>query len=72
MTTERQKLPTTRFERIFVRYFVWFPVITLPVLVWDLMAQGQTGMGAIIGLVHAVLVCRFVSVNNVSGWFRRS
>jgi hypothetical protein len=35
------------------------------------MAQGQTGMGAIIGLVHAVLVFRFVSVNNVPGWFKK-
>jgi hypothetical protein len=40
-------------------------------LVWELMETGQMGMGLIIGLVHAVLVFRFVSVNNVPGWFKK-
>lgn len=71
MTTERQDLPTTRFERIFFRYFAWFPIITLPAMVWDLMGSGQTGMAMIIGVIHAVLVFRFVSVNDVPGWFKK-
>ena len=72
MTTKQQDIPTTRFERVFFRYVAWFPILTLPLLVWELLGSGQTGAGLIIGLVHAVLVFRFVSVNNVPGWFRRS
>ena len=72
MTTKQQDMPTTRFERVFFRYVAWFPILTLPLLVWELLGSGQTGAGLIIGLVHAVLVFRFVSVNNVPGWFRRS
>ncbi|KZZ07223.1 MULTISPECIES: hypothetical protein [Thalassolituus] len=76
MTTQKQDmskqdLPTTRFERVFFRYIAWFPILTLPMLVWELMETGQMGMGLIIGLVHAVLVFRFVSVNNVPGWFKK-
>ncbi|MEC7546958.1 MAG: hypothetical protein VX474_04560 [Pseudomonadota bacterium] len=66
-----QDLPTTRFERVFFRYVAWFPILTLPMLVWELMETGQTGMGLIIAIVHAVLVFRFVSVNNVPGWFKK-
>lgn len=61
----------SRFERIFYRYVAWFPILTLPMLVWDLIAAGEMAPGLIIGLVHAVLVFRFVSVNNVPSWFRR-
>ena len=76
MTTQKQDmskqdLPTTRFERVFFRYIAWFPILTLPMLVWELMETAQMGMGLIIGLVHAVLVFRFVSVNNVPGWFKK-
>ena len=61
----------SRFERVFYRYFAWFPILTLPMLVWDLMAAGDIAPGLIIGLIHAVLVFRFVSVNNGPSWFRR-
>lgn len=64
-------LPTTRFERVFFRYVAWFPILTLPMLVWDLLQAGETALGLIIGLIHAILVFRFVSVLRVPEWFRR-
>lgn len=71
-THNNPEQPTTRFERIFFRYFAWFPILTLPMMVWDLMEAGDAAIGLIIALVHAVLVFRFVSVNRVPEWFRKS
>jgi len=67
----KEEVPTTRFERIFFRYLAWFPILVLPMLVWELIGDGQTGMGVIIAIIHAILVFRFVSVNNVPGWFKK-
>jgi len=61
----------SRFEKVFYRFFAWFPILVLPAMVWDLMAAGDYGMGGIIGFVHAILVFRFVTVVNVGAWFKR-
>lgn len=71
MPSHSDDLPTTRFERIFFRYVAWFPIITLPMLVWDLLQAGEMAIGLIIGLIHAILVFRFVSVMRVPEWFRK-
>lgn len=61
----------SRFEKVFYRFFAWFPILVLPAMVWDMMAAGDYAMGGIIGFIHAVLVFRFVTVVNVAGWFKR-
>jgi len=72
MSNPTVEQPTTRFERIFFRYFAWFPILTLPLLVWELIGVGDVAIGLIIAGIHAILVFRFVSVNRVPEWFRRS
>jgi fatty-acid desaturase len=67
--TEKENKAITSFENFFYRYVAWFPILVLPALVWDMMAEGQTIPAVLIGLMHAVLVFRFVQVVNVAGWF---
>ena len=62
----------SRFERVFYRFFAWFPILVLPTMVWDMMTASNYAMGGIIGFIHAVLVFRFMTVVNVAGWFQRS
>lgn len=61
----------SNFENFFYRYIAWFPILTLPTLVWELFATGETMGGALIGIMHAVLVLRFTQVIDVSKWFQR-
>lgn len=61
----------SRFERVFYRYLAWFPILVLPMMVWEMMATGQYGVGSIVALIHAVLVFRFVQVINLPGIFKR-
>jgi len=62
--------PGSRFEKIFYRYLAWFPILVLPVLVVEMLQAGDYAVAGIIGVMHAVLVFRFVQVVNVGGWFR--
>ena len=59
------------FERFFYRYLAWFPLLVMPMLVVELMADGQHGFGAVVALIHAVLVFRFVQVVNIPALFRK-
>ena len=61
----------SRFEKVFYRFFAWFPILVLPAMVWDMMVAGDYAMGGIIGFIHAILVFRFVTVVNVASWFKR-
>lgn len=59
------------FERFFYRYLAWFPLLVMPMLVVELMSDGQQGFGAVVALIHAVLVFRFVQVVNIPSLFRK-
>ncbi|WP_430460800.1 hypothetical protein ACQUQU_16480 [Thalassolituus sp. LLYu03] len=59
------------FERFFYRYIAWFPLLVMPMLVVELMGDGQHGFGAVVALIHAVLVFRFVQVVNIPALFRK-
>ncbi|MCD8521655.1 MAG: hypothetical protein LRY66_05165 [Saccharospirillaceae bacterium] len=61
----------SRFEKVFYRYLAWFPILVLPMMVWEMMGTGQYGVGSIVALIHAVLVFRFVQVINLPGLFKR-
>lgn len=61
----------SRFERVFYRFFAWFPILILPAMVWDMIASGDYVAGGIIGVMHAILVFRFVTVVNIPGLFKR-
>ncbi|MDF1763527.1 MAG: hypothetical protein P1U57_08975 [Oleibacter sp.] len=67
----KNEQPESRFERVFYRYLAWFPILVLPVLVWNLYLAGEFAPAAIIALIHIVLVFRFVSVNRVPEWFSK-
>jgi len=59
------------FENFFYRYLAWFPILVMPMLVVEVLRDGQYGFGAVVGLIHAVLVFRFVQVVNIASLFRR-
>lgn len=61
----------SRFEKVFYRYLAWFPILVLPMMVWEMMGSGQYAVGSIVALIHAVLVFRFVQVINLPGIFKR-
>jgi|TARA_B100000749_G_C18389421_1_gene449569 hypothetical protein len=61
----------SRFEKVFYRYLAWFPILVLPMMVWEMMGTGQYAVGSIVALIHAVLVFRFVQVINLPGIFKR-
>lgn len=61
----------SRFEKVFYRYLAWFPILVLPMMVWEMMGSGQYAVGSIVALIHAVLVFRFVQVINLPGLFKR-
>ena len=63
--------PTSRFEKVFYRYLAWFPILILPLLVVDMLKAGDYAVGGIIGVMHAILVFRFVQVVNVGSWFKK-
>ncbi|MDK2778159.1 MAG: hypothetical protein KYX62_10885 [Pseudomonadota bacterium] len=69
--TPQKDLPGSRFERLFYRYLAWFPILVLPLLVVELLGSGDYAAGGIIGVMHAVLVFRFVQVVNIQALFRR-
>lgn len=59
----------TSFENFFYRFIAWFPILVLPALVWEMMASGDMVSGGLIGLMHAILVFRFVQVVSPQSWF---
>lgn len=59
----------TSFETFFYRFVAWFPILVLPALVWEMLAAGEMVTGSLIGLMHAVLVFRFVQVVSPQSWF---
>lgn len=68
---QSQNAATTGFERFFYRYLAWFPILVMPMLVVELLTDGQYGFGGVVALIHAVLVFRFVQVVNISALFRK-
>lgn len=68
---KKENKAISSFENFFYRYVAWFPILTLPALVWELFGSGDTAGGAIIGIMHAVLVFRFVQVVDVANWFKK-
>jgi bacteriorhodopsin len=69
--TKKENKAISSFENFFYRYVAWFPILTLPTIVWEMFATGETMGGALIGIMHAVLVLRFTQVIDVSKWFQR-
>ena len=61
----------SRFEKVFYRYLAWFPVLVLPMLVVEMFKAGDYAIGGIIGVMHAILVFRFVQVMNIGQWFKK-
>ncbi len=68
---KKENKAISSFENFFYRYVAWFPILTLPTLVWELFSTGETMGGALIGIMHAVLVLRFTQVIDVSRWFSK-
>ncbi|WP_221793204.1 hypothetical protein [Oceanobacter mangrovi] len=59
------------FESFFYRFIAWFPILMLPSLVWEMISSGDYAVGGLIGVMHAVLVFRFVTIANQQQWFKR-
>ena len=69
--TPAKNAAVSGFEKFFYRYLAWFPILVMPMLVVEVLRDGQYGFGAVVGLIHAVLVFRFVQVVNIASLFRR-
>ncbi len=61
----------SRFENFFYRFVAWFPILTLPSIVWEMFAAEDYAPASLIAVMHAVLVFRFVTVAQQQGWFKR-
>ena len=68
---KKENKAISNFENFFYRFVAWFPILTLPTLVWELFSSGDTMGGVLIGIMHAVLVFRFVQVVDVANWFKK-
>lgn len=68
-TTENQAVSS--FEKFFYRYIAWFPILVLPALVWEMFSVNDYAPAGLIGVMHAVLVFRFVTIAGQQGWFRK-
>jgi hypothetical protein len=68
-TTENQAISS--FENFFYRYVAWFPILVLPALVWEMFSVNDYVPAGLIGVMHAVLVFRLVTIAGQQGWFKK-
>lgn len=70
-SSKKENKAITSFETFFYRFVAWFPILVLPSLVWEMMNSGDWIGATLIGLMHAILVFRFVQVIAPQKWFNR-
>ena len=67
--TKTENRAISRFEGFFYRFVAWFPILVLPSLVWEMASAGDYAPAALIGVMHIILVFRFVTIAAEKSWF---